>query len=423
MGRLRASALAFILVSALWVSMIPRVSAADQIPSWATPVNISYTSSNVFTATVDRGLAVDPQGNIHVVYYGSQEIFYVNNMRGYWSAPYNVTQNDVLDQYSTIAVDTEGNIHLAYSGYDSHDMEIFYVNKTNRGWSIPVNLSKNANIDRVVSIGVDSNGSVHVAWYGRDGSSLNDYEIFYTNNAQGYWISPLNITKDNLAYALNPSLAIDSQDKIHIVWEGRDDSAFYDYEIFYANNLGESWVVANVTQNEVYDNSPSIGLGSNGIVHLAYQQYVSIGEDIGVSGIFYISKSGTGWTTPVNLSATGSLIAYLSLAVDRDDNIHLAFSQIENSDFEIFYTNRVSGNWSSLVNITQNDLDEIAPNLVVDEHGDAHIIYYKDVPYDHNVLYVRTVEPYEFPLLIVWIGIPVIGITLGAIILLLRRRH
>ncbi|MFX1486440.1 MAG: hypothetical protein ACFFBS_05010 [Promethearchaeota archaeon] len=367
-------------------------------------------------------MAVDPQGYIHVVYYGSQEIFYVNNSRGHWSNPYNVTQNDVLDQYSTIAVDGEGNIHLAYSGYDSHDMEIFYVNKTASGWSIPVNLSKNGDIDRVVSIGVDSKGFVHVAWYGRDGSSLNDYEIFYANNAQGFWISPLNVTSDDLPYAFNPSIAIDSQDKVHIVWEGRDDSTFYDYEIFYANNLGGSWVIANVTQNEVYDNSPSIGLDSDGVVHLAYQQYVSIGEDLGLFGIFYVSKSGTGWTTPVNLSATGSLIAYLSLAVDREDNIHLAFSQIEHSDFEIFYLNRLEGNWSLPVNITQNDLDEIAPNLVVDEQGDVHIVYYKDAPYDHNVRYVRSIEPFRLPLLAIYIAVPLAGITLGVVVLLLRRR-
>ncbi|MFX0068743.1 MAG: hypothetical protein ACFE7I_06690, partial [Candidatus Hodarchaeota archaeon] len=356
------------------------------------------------------------------VFDDSQEIFYVNNIRGYWSIPYNVTQNDDLDQYSAVAIDAEGNIHLVYSGYDSQDMEIFYTNKTQSGWSAPVNISKNTNSDRVVSIALDSKGFAHVAWYGRDGSSINDYEIFYTNNAQGYWISPVNVTNDILAYAINPSIAIDPQDGVHIVWEGRDDTEVYDYEIYYANDLGESWTITNVTQNDVYDNNPSIDLDSNGKIHLAYQQYTTIGEDLGAFDVLYVNKSSTGWTAPVNLSATRNLIGYLSLAVDGENNIHVAFSQIESSDFEIFYVSRLAGEWGLPVNITQNNLNELGPNLIIDEHGDAHIIYYKDTPGDHNVFYVRSLKPFELPILLIWIGVPVIGVTCGAALWLLRKR-
>ncbi|MFX0097714.1 MAG: hypothetical protein ACFE7E_08150 [Candidatus Hodarchaeota archaeon] len=422
MGRSRTLILALILIQGLWVFVLPGASAANRISSWATPVNISRTSSSVFTAIVERGLAVDPQGYIHAVFYGTQEIFYVNNTRGYWSIPYNVTQNDVLDQYPAIAIDAEGNIHLVYSGYDSNDMEIFYANKTARGWSIPVNLSKNVNSDRVVSIAIDSKGFVHIAWYGRDGSSTNDYEIFYTNNVQGYWISPLNVTSDTLAYAINPSIAIDPQDKIHIVWEGRDDSTFYDYEIFYANDVDESWVITNVTQNEIYDTSPSMDLDNSGNLHLAYQQYISVGEDLGAFNVLYVNRSVNGWAAPVNLSATRNLIGYLSLAADGENDVHIAFSQIEGSDFEVFYISRLGGIWGSPANVTRNDLNEIGPNLVIDEFGDAHIIYYRDTENDHNVFYVRSLRPSDLPILLIWIGVLVTGIACGAAIWLLRKR-
>lgn len=439
MNKSKNLALVMVLISALWIASIPpsltssppQILAADAGDSWATFVNISQSNYSAYTARVDRGLAVDPQGNIHVIYHGyffdtfdnSEEIFYATNVGGSWSAPYNITQNNLRDYHSTIAVDWQGNIHVVYPGDDSQDFDIFYVNKTASGWSTPVNVSRNTNEDYAVSIAVDPQGYVHIVWYGTDGSSTDDLEIFYSNNTGGSWSTPLNLTQNDLDED-HATIAIDSTGKCHVTWEGQDGSSSNDYEIFYANNVGGSWVSANVTQNDEDESQSSIGLDSAGNVHVAYSLYNTTTGD---HGAFYVNNIGS-WGTPINMSSVNEYVEYLSLVVDGADDIHVAFSQYDGTDSEIYYVNNTVGSWGTPVNITQNDTEDLRPNMVIGRQGYAHIIFYNSSAGDHNVFYVRSTEPVGpsmpagFPIvLLIGVGVSVV-VVIAAAIWLLRKR-
>ncbi|MFX0097790.1 MAG: hypothetical protein ACFE7E_08540 [Candidatus Hodarchaeota archaeon] len=430
-----------VIISALWISTIPssltssppRILMPDAGDSWVPFVNISQSSYNAYTARVSSGLAVDPQGNIHIVYHGyffdtftnSEEIFYATNIGGSWSAPYNITQNNLRDYHSTIAVDRQGNIHVVYPGNDSQDFDIFYVNKTASGWSSPVNVSRNTNEDYAVSIAIDPQGYIHIVWYGTDGSSANDGEIFYANNTGGSWSTPLNLTQNDL-YDSTASIAVDASGKCHVTWEGEDGSSSNDVEVFYTNNVGGSWVISNVTQNDEDDSLSSIGLDSAGNVHLAYELYNNTSFD---SGAFYVNNSGS-WGTPVNISSTNGYVSRLSLVVDGSDDIHVAFSQFDGIDTEIYYVNNTVGSWGVPVNITQNDTDDARPNMVLGRQGYAHIIFYNSSVGDHNVFYIRSTEPVGPPIqagfpivLLIGVGVAVVVVIAAAAAWLLRKRR
>ncbi|MFX0089948.1 MAG: hypothetical protein ACFE7S_08620 [Candidatus Hodarchaeota archaeon] len=413
MNKARIIASALFLICTLSILVHPSFHAVAQNQSLATGISFSWTApSNIsesnmigFTAEVDRGLCVDSQENVHIVYHGSTnafnsntfEIFYANNANGSWNTPYRLTTNDVADIHSTIAADHQGNIHIAYRGSDSNDLEIMYINKTLSGWSIPENISKDDYDDGVVSIAVDNNGYVHIAWQGNDGE---DNEIYYSNNLGGFWSPPVNLTQNeqNEDY---PSIIVDPQNVVHVVWEGHDGSPNRDMEIFYTNSIGGSWAIQNVTENELDNIKPSIGLDNESNVHLSYMERNTSSYEFGV---FYVARNNGIWGTPVRISAITGIALHTSLAVDGEGGIHVAYSQVDlegyvsfPADYEIFYTSNAAGFWGTPINITQNDLGDYRPCIFVDGLNYAHIVYHvlptAYFPLDPNIIYIKSTDP------------------------------
>ncbi|MFX0096909.1 MAG: hypothetical protein ACFE7E_04030 [Candidatus Hodarchaeota archaeon] len=449
MNKARIMAFAIVLASTLSIVVNPSLQTLPQNQflmaeinfSWTMPSNISESNMIGFTAEVDRGLCVDSQENTHIVYHGSNnaynsdtyEIFYVNNENGSWNTPYRLTTNNGTDSHSTIAVDHQGNVHIAYRGSDSNDLEIIYVNKTMSGWSIPENVSKNDKDDGVVSIAVDDNGYVHLAWQGNDGE---DNEIYYSNNLGGFWGSPVNLTQNELNEDY-PSIIVDSQNVVHIVWVGRDYSPGGDVEIFYANNAGGSWVIENVTKNDLDNTKPSMGLDNESNVYLSYIESNNSSYEFGV---FYVCRINGIWETPIRISAISSIALHTSLAVDGEGGVHVVYTQDDAgdslrfpTDYELFYTSNVAGFWAAPINITQNTLGDYRPGIFIDKLDYAHIAYHTlpwaYFPGDPNVVYIKSTNPVvalggEGIPILVFIGVSFVGVaavTAVAVWLLKKR--
>lgn len=435
LSKLKSLIIAHVLILSALVGVLLSVRADTQplffaenpILSWTRPTNISRTNIYGFTSEIGGALALDPKGNLHVAFHGfalgegpylEYDVFYVNNVSGAWSVPHNVTWNGILDSFATIAIDHQGNIHIAYARFDPSDMEIFYVNKTTSGWSIPENISRNDEEDTLVAIEADSQGRVHMVW-------KVGHEIFYANNVDGSWSLPLNISQSRLGDDY-PSLALDSQDNVHIVWEGRDDSPIGDREIFYANNIEGEWVTTNVTKNDLFDIKPSMALDGEDNVHIAYIQLDTASYEFGV---FYVGRINEDWGTPVEISSSKEITYSTSLAIDGTGKIHVVFCQLENIGFdnEILYTNNRLGDWQKPANLTENSWNDNRPNIVINEWDYAHVVYY--VGGFNNILYIRSTEPVVsltpqgFPIELIVVAVALAIVAAATTLWLLRKRE
>ncbi len=415
----RSKDLAFVLILAftLWTAMIPRIHAFDDNPAWTAPVVIPRTRpiTAVSLAEVDRGLAVDPQGNIHIAYSGydgnDHEIFYANNVNDsyvngswvpYW-APYDVTEtNSRHESEPTIAIDQGGTVHILYSSYDAPGYGIYHIMRIPAGWSPSIKISESSEYQSDVSAAVDSQGCVHAVWWGYDGSSRNDAEIFYSNNIGGSWSQPLNVTENDWG-DFKASIAIDSQDAVHIVWqrESYDQYDGYNLDIYYASNADGSWEITRILDTGHDYGNPLIGVDKAGNVHVAC---ASPGYYIGVR---YISRMWNSWGTSVpidDIFGTGGPLrgelGGLSLTVDEDNDVHVVFS-MNATDYdgfpstgntEIFYTKYSRQGvvrWSEPISIVQDGAEKIMPNIVIDDkYGCAHIVYINEG--DGRIYYVKS---------------------------------
>ncbi|MHA2394264.1 MAG: hypothetical protein ACXAEX_20195 [Promethearchaeota archaeon] len=247
---------------------------------WSNVTIISDTSNGWNNdLSADPDIDIDTAGNIHVIWEDRTNGTWGDDEEVMWTM-YDVSSGKWLnatvisDGYNDdwgwntgdcddpkIEVDNAGNAHAVWGDYSNgtwrsdninhDDDEIMYAKYTasNSQWSnISIisdghdenwwNLGESENVD----ISIDSLGNVHVVWEdSTNGSWGIDDEIMYSNwTASSGWSYPCVISDGydgvfwNDGWSGQPSIAIDSNNHIHVVWYdetegvwGTDDEIMY----------------------------------------------------------------------------------------------------------------------------------------------------------------------------------------------------
>lgn len=209
-------------------------------------------------------LRVAPNGTIHAVHMES------GNGGWYWRHAYRtgatwtfagrVTPLELIAGHynNNLAIDSANNPHLAYvrrpSG--SAPTEIVYGSKQSGAWSFSVVPGPVQPFFPTLSL--DAAGKAHIAYVG------NGNILGYATNASGSWVVEVVDPSVFSAGTNNPAIAVDPvTNSIHI--------AYANSGLRYARkDPGGSWVrVPLDTSGGV--NWVSLGLGSGGMIHVAYQ--------------------------------------------------------------------------------------------------------------------------------------------------------
>ena len=208
-------------------------------------------------------IAVDSNDNVHVVWYGDgwddvldPESFNIHyrqrSAAGEWGNVEHVTDTvpgeeygdyywEEHDRYPSLAIDSSNNVHVVWRSERYHTfgagyMRISYRERGSSGWgSIVAVVDKNYNDSQwYPEVAVDSNNNVHVMWDGKGwGSNTSYLNIQYRERAAGgTWGSVEHVT-DVTSSQTNPSVATDSHNNVHVVWEGSG--------IQYRQKTSEGW--------------------------------------------------------------------------------------------------------------------------------------------------------------------------------------
>ncbi len=117
--------------------------------------NVSGTTGNGSSATMDPCAVVDSQGDIHLVWKdfqpGNKEIFYKKCTDGAWDEiPLNLSETDEASDTPSISVDVEGNLTVAWAEKtDGIHYDVFAREYLQGGaaWSTATNISNTAGIN------------------------------------------------------------------------------------------------------------------------------------------------------------------------------------------------------------------------------------------------------------------------------------
>ena len=294
------------------------------------------------------------------------------------STPEELVSNDFLGALGylgcDLGIDSDSNWHLAYSTVTEEEniTRVMYDSKTTEPVSIAMGHQSETSASQVLqpSLALDSNDGVHVTY------SIHEYEydeiysttsrnIMYTNNSSGDWIDP-----EEVAVA--------------------------------AETIGSLGYFS-------FGGGTTIGIDDDNNWHIAYTREEVISEESSTY-IMYVSKNtepvdiamgqglqGTLFPTPAPAPAevkyskadSGTMVSQPSLAVGADGTIHLAYVSItsgtESFSGKIMYMKKSSGSWSDAVEIADlGQMDEegyiyyllfTSPSLVVDSGGKWHLTY------------------------------------------------
>jgi len=95
----------------------------------------------------------------------------------------------------------------------------FLVGRAAYSWTLFVNVSNNAGLSRHPSIAIDSNNTIHVVWSDNTATYQNNFDILYKTSTNGglTWSSPRNLS-DTKTDSSDPIIAAAGPSNIIVVW-------------------------------------------------------------------------------------------------------------------------------------------------------------------------------------------------------------
>ena len=325
------------------------------------------------------------------------------------------TESTSESKYPSLITDSVGNVHLVWQDHTNYmgagtDFDIFYKrwDAFSSSWTATEVVSTESTGDsESLSLAVDSVGNAYIAWQDYTGSgNYILYKKWLVSSAS--WTVTEVVSTESLGLSYYPSLAVDSEDNIHIAWFDYTDylGSGTDSDIFYKfwNTSSSSWTITEVVSTESTDYSllPVLAVDITGNIYIAWTDmtnYLGAGSDFDIF-YKYFNTIDSSWssTEVVSTGSTGDSL-YSSIAVDSIGNVHIAWE--DNTD----YTKILCRSWDSsslswmvTEEISPETEDPISPSITTDYQGDVHIAWesyddYGGSEYDSDIFYKKLIGP------------------------------
>jgi hypothetical protein len=214
-----------------------------------------------------------------------------------------------------IALDSKGNIYITYRNKNEGRYEIF-VAKFDKDQNLIFNkaITKYESTQRVPSLTIDYEDNIHIVWYGLDPQQENlGRQIKYTKSTDKgeTWSTPQNIGpvegyKNEDYWQEHPHIS-SFKKNLYVVWEGKDnENPNQQIKFASSNDSGENWS----TWKNIYvtkgdsQSRPTVIVDSKGVINLFF--YSGYETENSQIRYAYSKDEGATWSTPVLLSKNQS---------------------------------------------------------------------------------------------------------------------
>jgi len=196
----------------------------------------------------DTSVTVDATGNIYVVWYdrrnGNWDMYFAKSTNGGASFGPNVRVDNSgtstsEQRHPSIAVDPNGNIYVVWYDKRNGNWDIYFAKSTNGGVSFGPNVrvddtGASTSVQVYASVCTDANGRIYVVWIdNRNGN----WDIYFARSTDGGVSFESNVqVDDGRAYIQSqniPSVAADPAGNIYVVWHA---SLTGNWDIYFARS-------------------------------------------------------------------------------------------------------------------------------------------------------------------------------------------
>lgn len=214
-----------------------------------------------------------------------------------------------------------------------------------------------------------SNGFVHTVWYA---STTGNFNIYYERLTEAGLISiPIRISNSDSVTRF-PSIASVGM-YVHIIWMDSKNGS-NNNEIYYrrSTDSGNTFLPeTRLTNNAGESDYGSIAVEGNN-VYVVWMDTRDNNQEI------YFKRStdnGGSWGSDVRLTNNSSNSLYPTIAV-FNSNIHVAWSENRDLNFEIYYKRSTDGgaNWGNDTRLTYDVVNSSIPSIAVNE-SKLHVVW------------------------------------------------
>jgi BNR repeat-like domain len=301
-----------------------------------------------------------------------------------WTSAKRLTWTAGESSMPDVAIDSGDGVHVVWQDDTSGIPEICYKRSLNGGtaWSALKMLTWNSGASENPSIAADSSDGIHVVWQDDTPGSV---EIYYMKSEDRgtTWSAPRRLTWSS-GSAEHPAIAVDSANGIHVVWQ---DDRPGNTEIYYKGSTdgGASWSAAKrLTWTSGISERPALAAGSSSSVHLVWYD-----DTPGNQEIYYkrSTDGGTTWNAAKRLTWTSGDCWTPAIAKGSGNALHVVFC----SDSNIFFKKSTDGgaSWSSKERLTWNEEWNNSPVVAVDSINAIHMMWRRDYAYDEADIFYR----------------------------------
>ena len=280
--------------------------------------------------------------------------------------------------------DSDGNLYAAF--YDDGTEIVYLTTSTDSGETWDVHELTNVdNVERP-TLAVDSNDTVHVLWAGEHSGSDTYMQIRYANSTD--WGNVRNVTSESDASCAAPALCINSDDQLHVVFRDGHEGASSDEQVSYVKSTdnGATWSAKVVLTNEGDSGDdawqPRIIVNKSDAIWVFFraEDYANDKDQIGYVISTNNGGSWTGWTDNF-LTNANTEQRYPTMVVDSNDVIHLVWTNYNSysDDNQLYYTKNDGDGWSGFVAITEDgDSNQNYPTLSITSDDHLHVCWTDD---------------------------------------------
>ena len=283
--------------------------------------------------------------------------------------------------------DPNGKLHLVYHKLQGDRRFVYHQIRSDNDqtWSDARPIDQSLYYGGMPSIAIDGNQNLHVVWHAqqvKDGL----FYIYYSISQDGgeTWSEPVQLSESIGSHdQLYAAISADTQDNLHVVWNSALYTDANTGDVYYTNlsDSDEAWKIPQmISQSEAHRCfAPTIDVDSQGKVYVLY----SDGDFDSRTSVVYAqtSRDYTNWSVPGPLSYSGALYdGFVSLVIEPGDQAVAVFADnYTPGDIRILITSWQDSSWIQPVPATPMLSGNVSyPNISVDEN-DLYLVYENDM--------------------------------------------
>jgi hypothetical protein len=319
----------------------------------------------------ERAIAIGADGTIHIVYQVGPRIIHAYKDGLLW-------HKEIAAEWGgsnlSIAIDAEDKVHLSFCSSGSegahYTNSIHYATNSAGAWATETVKSENSPNGRagISNVLLDSNDNPHLIYV----TGPPDIEHAYKDST-GWHSETLSADSEYGEYRyliFSISLALDSNDNPHLIYQPIRDSTYLRYTYAYKDKGG--WHFEDIDELRFIGASIFLDSNDNPIIG---------------NGFFLAHKDSTGWHFEqfVDPEANSGLCNVNSIAIDPQDNLHMSYrcSSYVSESCALKYAKGVGSEWHREI-VDRAESYEFPPFIIP---GLTWFIYFfgSDIGYDSAI--------------------------------------